>query len=277
MNIGNRICCRGWFLGIALGVFAATTAARAQEIKNLTVTASVGQPPSANPVPVPAPVPAPAPAPVQPAAQAVPPSACEQAGQVAEQTNGLPPGLLLAIGRAESGRWDAAAQRFIPWPWSADIDGTPLWYDSVAAAVGDIQTRNADGRHSIDVGCFQINLGWHPDAFATLQQAFDPVANANYAAAFLRGLNARLGSWPAAIAAYHSANPQLGNPYKDRVMAFWSATPTFLPPAAPLQNQADQFGIHVWTPYNVGQIPVSSQTVLPGSSNILPRIVMPGR
>jgi hypothetical protein len=270
MITGKQICCRGLLLGTALGLIAATTAAQAQEIKNFTVTTSVGPAPAASPAPAPASAPL-------PAVAAVPPSTCEQAGQAAEQSNGLPPGLLVAVGRAESGRWDAAAQRFSPWPWSADIDGTPRWYDSMAAAVSDIQAQNADGHHSIDVGCFQINLGWHPDAFATLQQAFDPVANANYAAAFLRGLNARLGSWPAAIVAYHSANPQLGNPYKDRVMAFWSETPTVLPAATPLQNQADQFGIHIWTPGNAGQTAVSSQTVATGPATSLPQIVMPGR
>ena len=267
MIIGKQIRRRGSLLGAALGVLAGTTAVHAQEIRNVTVTTAVGAAPSAGPQPVPE---------SQPAGPVVAPTACEQAGQAAEQSYGLPPGLLLAIGRAESGRWNAAAQRFIPSPWAANIDGTPRWYDTMQAALGDIQTQNADGHHSIDVGCFQINLGWHPDAFASLEQAFDPTANANYAAAFLRTLNARLGSWPAAVAAYHSANPQLGNPYKDRVMAFWSATPV-LPLAAPAQNQADQFGIHIWTPYNAGQIAVSSQTVSSGSRIPLPRIVSPGR
>lgn len=264
--IGKQICCRGSCLGVILGMLAGTTCGHAQAVKNFTVTTSVGAAPAASPAPVPAP---------QPIGPAAAPTACEQAGQAAEQTYGLPPGLLVAVGRAESGRWNAAAQRFIPWPWAADIDGTPRWYDTMAAALSDIQTQNADGHHSIDVGCYQINLGWHPDAFASLQQAFDPVANANYAAAFLRTLNTRLGSWPAAVAAYHSSNPELGNPYKDRVMAFWSATPP-LPAAAPLQNQADQFGIHIWTPYNSGQVAVASQTVSIAPTNPLPRIVMPG-
>src|ERR1700744_242023 len=249
MIIGEQIRRRGSRLGgalvgLALGVLIGTTAAHAQDIKNFTVTTSVGASPSVEPQPVTAP---------PQGGPAVPATSCEQAGQAAEQNYGLPPGLLLAIGRAESGRWDAAAQRFIPSPWAANIDGAPRWYDTMQAALGDVQTQNADGHHSIDVGCFQITLGWHPAAFASLQQAFDPAANATYAAAFLRTLNARLGSWPAAVAAYHSANPQLGNPYKDRVMAFWSATP--VPPlATATENQADQFGIHIWTPSNAGQI-----------------------
>ena len=40
----------------------------------------------------------------------------------------------------------------------------------------------AQGARSIDVGCMQVNLLHHADAFASLEQAFDPVANARYAA-----------------------------------------------------------------------------------------------
>ena len=42
---------------------------------------------------------------------------------------------------------------------------------------------------SIDIGCAQVNLMHHPDAFASLEQAFDPMANADYAARFLKQLH----------------------------------------------------------------------------------------
>ncbi|MEJ1977686.1 MAG: transglycosylase SLT domain-containing protein [Acetobacteraceae bacterium] len=44
----------------------------------------------------------------------------------------------------------------------------------------------------------------HPDAFATLDEAFDPQANAQYAAVFLQRLHVMTGDWSAAAAAYHS-------------------------------------------------------------------------
>src|SRR6185437_9297498 len=115
-------------------------------------------------------------------AKAQVPQSCELAGAAAEQSHGLPPGLLQAIGRVESGRWDNAAGKVVVWPWSVDVDGESHRYDSSEAALRDVRAWNAAGGHSIDVGCFQINLGWHPGAFASLEQAFDPVANANYAA-----------------------------------------------------------------------------------------------
>jgi hypothetical protein len=65
----------------------------------------------------------------------------------------------------------------------------------------------------------QVNLMYHPTAFATLDQAFDPAANAAYAAAFLKRLYAQFGSWPAATAAYHSAVPDIGEPYQQKVQS----------------------------------------------------------
>ena len=48
----------------------------------------------------------------------------------------------------------------------------------------------AQGVRSIDIGCMQVNLMHHPNAFATLDAAFDPLANALYAARFLTELRA---------------------------------------------------------------------------------------
>ena len=62
-------------------------------------------------------------------------SPCEQAGSDAERQYALPSGLLLAIGRVESGRWDAAYRRTVPWPWAIDADGEPRLTASKEEAV----------------------------------------------------------------------------------------------------------------------------------------------
>lgn len=207
-------------------------------------------------------------------ARAQTPPTCEQAGQQAEASVGLPPGLLVAIGRVESGRWDDARRQIVAWPWSVDIDGVAHRYTSAEAAVSDVRAQRDAGEHSIDVGCFQINLGWHPGAFTSLEEAFDPVANATYAASFLRSLNARLGSWQAAVAAYHSANPELGIPYRDRVMASWSAVPAAPTAWLPV---TERFGVRVWTPtQGVAResAPESDAMALVGT---FPRVITPTR
>ena len=79
----------------------------------------------------------------------------------------------------------------------------------------------ARGVKSIDVGCMQVNLMHHPDAFPNLDRAFDPPANAAYAAKFLRQLFVQSGDWTKAVALYHSATPALSEPYAKKVMALW--------------------------------------------------------
>ncbi|NKE43149.1 lytic transglycosylase domain-containing protein [Roseomonas frigidaquae] len=86
-----------------------------------------------------------------------------------------------------------------------------------AAAVAAVAALRAGGVASIDVGCMQINLLHHPDAFADLHEAFDPVANVRYAAAFLSRLRAGLPDWEAAIRRYHSGNAARGDAYRRRV------------------------------------------------------------
>ena len=84
-----------------------------------------------------------------------------------------------------------------------------------------VRSLQARGVHSIDVGCFQMNLFYHPAAFASLEDAFDPVSNARAAAGFLRALQAAALGWPQAVGRYHSADPAQGIPYARSVMASW--------------------------------------------------------
>jgi transglycosylase-like protein with SLT domain len=75
------------------------------------------------------------------------------------------------------------------------------------------------------VGCMQVNLMYHPGAFATLDQAFDPAPNAAYAARFLTSLYAKLRDWPEAAAAYHSFTPGPNAQYAKLIAAVWAGAP----------------------------------------------------
>ena len=143
---------------------------------------------------------------------------CRAAIRAAERAAGIPHQLMAAIGRVESGRREADGS-VNPWPWSIDAEGGDHVFESKAEAVAAVRALQAKGMRSIDVGCMQVNLLHHPDAFPTLEQAFDPVANANYAAQFLLRLKDQTGTWPTATAWYHSATPELGADYERRVMA----------------------------------------------------------
>ncbi len=152
---------------------------------------------------------------------ATPGALCRQAVAWAERGEAIPAGLLGAIGRVESGRRDAASGDVTPWPWTIDVEGQGHFYQSKAEAVAAVRQFQAQGARSIDVGCMQVNLLHHPDAFPSLEAAFDPDTNASYAARFLRQLYGQTGDWGRAAAMYHSATPELGAEYKSKVMAAW--------------------------------------------------------
>jgi len=207
-------------------------------------------------------------------------SACEQAGRQAERTHALPAGLLLAIGRVESGRWDGARGRVVPWPWAVDAAGDGTLLDSKAAAIARTVALRDAGIRNVDVGCYQVNLASHPVAFPDLEQAFDPAANADYAGRFLVELHARLGSWNDAVAAYHSMQPERGIPYRELVFANWSlgdhpaggdvrSGPTAGPVVVTLASGAI---VRIWTPGGAGAAD-GSVTVTTGEPASLPRVL----
>ncbi len=150
-----------------------------------------------------------------------PATLCETAITTAEFVARLPPRLLAAISVTETGRVDPAHGRIRPWPWTINAEGEGQFFDTKEDAVQAVKALQARGVQSIDVGCLQVNLMYHPDAFASLDQAFDPRINANYAARFLNSLYADARNWGTAIAAYHSETPALGDAYRVLVMARW--------------------------------------------------------
>jgi hypothetical protein len=146
---------------------------------------------------------------------------CRSAVAAAERGNGIPAQLLAAISRVESGRRDPLTGTVNPWPWSVNAEGQGSFYDTKAEAVAAVRAMQARGVQSIDVGCGQINMMHHPNAFPNLEAAFDPQANADYAARFLKELFAQSGDWSKAAGLYHSATPELGEEYRQKVLAIW--------------------------------------------------------
>ena len=186
---------------------------------------------------------------------------CHEAARAAELAHGLPSGLLDAIGRVESGWYDTLSGQVSAWPFTVNAAGDGQHFSTRDDAVEFVRERQAVGVASIDVGCFQISLLHHPDAFATLEQGFDPGANAEYAAQFLARLHERTGGWETAVALYHSATPMLGDAYRDQVLAWWQGGAGLArqPPA-----EADPFVIRV-ARLNVGLPRVIEPRALPAA------------
>jgi Transglycosylase SLT domain len=110
----------------------------------------------------------------------------------------------------------------LPWPWTINVEGKGYHFDSKAEAIAITQSFLAQGYRSIDVGCMQVNLKHHPDAFANLNQAFDPATNVAYSAKFLRTNYGSLGDWIKATAAYHSRTPVHGQRYLGNIERNWN-------------------------------------------------------
>ena len=133
----------------------------------------------------------------------------------------VPEKLMHAISLVETGRRNPATGAWGPWPWTINAEGSGRFFDTKMDAIQAVQALVARGVRSIDVGCMQVNLMHHAAAFSSLDEAFDPPANARYGARFLLDLRLRTGSWDNAAAGYHSATPELGVPYAMRVLAIY--------------------------------------------------------
>ncbi len=151
---------------------------------------------------------------------------CRIAARAAGERWGIPRGLLLAIAQVETGRRVAGRGTAEPWPWSANAENRALFFPTQAEAVAWTKEALLRGVGSIDSGCLQVNLQQHPDAFASVEEAFNPARNADYAARFLLRLFHETGSWSTAVGWYHSRTPMLANPYRHAVEAEFTTAVT---------------------------------------------------
>jgi hypothetical protein len=146
---------------------------------------------------------------------------CARYAAEIEMRDDMPPYLLSAISKVESGRWLAADGSVHAWPWTVSSGGKGKFYATIDQAVAAVLALQASGHRSIDVGCMQINLLHHPDAFENLWVALDPARNIGYAAHLLQRLQSEARSWPKAVAYYHSRTSNLNRPYRQKVFRFW--------------------------------------------------------
>ncbi|WP_193371175.1 transglycosylase SLT domain-containing protein [Pelagibius marinus] len=132
---------------------------------------------------------------------------CAAAIERAAAKAGTPHSILQAIGTVESSGH----------PWAVNDAGRSYVFNSRAEAFAFLQERIEQGRRNLDIGCLQVNWRWHGDQLGSPEAALDPVSNALYAASYLRSLYDALGSWSAAVGAYHSRSPDRAEGYRCRV------------------------------------------------------------
>lgn len=134
----------------------------------------------------------------------------------------IPENLLLSISTIESGRWNRATLTSVTWPWTLNVEGKPYRYNSKEETLAALEDFRAKGKKLIDVGCMQVNMHFHPDAFPNDVTALEPRYNIEYAAQLLTSHYQKTKNWKRAIAHYHSATPKFGSRYLKKVVAKWN-------------------------------------------------------
>lgn len=142
--------------------------------------------------------------------------------QAYERALRIPQGLLTAVSLVETGRAVGARSQLSPWPWTINVNGQGKFFETKDEAVAETRKLIDEGQRSVDIGCMQVNLRYHPNAFKSLDEAFDPAANTAYGAQFLNSLHAAQGSWDKAIERYHSSDDNRREAYREKVLSLWN-------------------------------------------------------
>jgi hypothetical protein len=148
-------------------------------------------------------------------------SKCSRYFAMYEDVFHMPSNLIKAVAITESGKYVKSAGRPMAWPWTVNAQGKGYHYASKREAIKAVNEFRAKGVKSIDVGCMQVNLMYHPEAFHNLEQAFEPKYNIGYAAQFLRNKFTQARTWQSAVGLYHSGVAELSKDYVKQVYNTW--------------------------------------------------------
>jgi hypothetical protein len=183
-----------------------------------------------------------------------------------EREYGVPTHLLSAIASTETGRWNSTLKIVLPWPWTINAEGKGYFFDTKQEAIQAAKNLKMRGVKSMDLGCMQVNTYHHPNAFRSIEDAFDPQQNVAYAASFLRTLYESEGSWKSAAAAYHSKTPERGAQYLGLVYNKWiTILERLRMPKTPVQQAAVQVApstVMKKNPVQLNRLPESHTTAM---------------
>lgn len=122
--------------------------------------------------------------------------------------HGIPAEVLQAVARTESGRRIKQTGQFRAWPWTLNVAGTGMVFETRAKACTALRQALRRTR-IVDVGIAQLNVRWNPDLFGPGRRfpepcdGLDPYANLDAAAARLRRHFEATGNWLTAAGRYH--------------------------------------------------------------------------
>ena len=141
---------------------------------------------------------------------------CIIASKKYENIYKIPDNLLVSVALTESGR-KIKNREFISWPWTINRRGKGKFFDNKSSAVNYVKKYVKNGKKNIDLGCMQVNYMYHPNAFKSFNDAFDPDKNVEWAAKMLNSLHTKFGSWKVAVGYYHSYRKKKRKKYSLKV------------------------------------------------------------
>jgi hypothetical protein len=136
---------------------------------------------------------------------------CHKYIEEAARQTGVLPEILWAVAKTESNFGTG------PWPWTVNYHGKGYFFPDKLSAKKFLITLPKNAHYHVDIGCMQLNWGYHGAAFTKLSQMLNPRLNVIYAAYFLKELYQETGKWATAVAAYHSRKWPLGGRYANHV------------------------------------------------------------
>lgn len=140
-----------------------------------------------------------------------------------EEIHNLPENTLHAISLQETQRAHSKHRVGIVWPWTITSKGKGYHFKTRNEALEFAKAQIALGNNNIDVGCMQVNMKYHPNAFSSIEEAISPKHNVAYGAKFLKNNFDRFKNWGKAIGAYHSLQAKRSASYQKKVSRFSNA------------------------------------------------------
>jgi hypothetical protein len=136
---------------------------------------------------------------------------CQKYIEEAAKKTGVLPEILWAVAKTESNLGNR------PWPWTVNVRGKGYYFSDKLSAKKFLKSLPEKLKYKVDVGCMQLNWGYHGKEFSHLSTMLNPRANVIYAAYFLRDLYKESGQWAKAVASYHSRKWRHGGQYANHV------------------------------------------------------------
>jgi len=136
--------------------------------------------------------------------------------------HGVPLDVFFSMIKHESGR--TVNKRFLPWPWTLNVNHQAYYYNSKGAAQRALRTFLKNPKNTIAVGLGQIYLPAHGSRFPNPLVLLNPKTNLNYAAHLLKRESIEVkkrtkrSNWWLAVGRYHHPSKEkYALPYRKAV------------------------------------------------------------